>query len=204
VVALEDIIERCKKYDVTAQRLLYDCYANQMRCICMRYIGNQHEVKDIVHDGFIKIFSNIKQYKKKGSFEGWMVRIFINTALKHIKKTKKNIIDIDNLENNLADTDSPNFDMDIINEEISNDYNSIEQLNFTQQEILDVIQSIPEQYRIIFNLFHIEEFKHEEIAEMLNIDKTTSRIRLLRARNLIREELVKKAKELQKIKFTKS
>jgi RNA polymerase sigma-70 factor (ECF subfamily) len=135
VVALEDIIERCKKYDVTAQRLLYERYANQMRNICMRYISNHHEIKDIVHDGFIKIFSNIKQYSGKGSFEGWMVRIFINTTLTHIRKNKKrkHISNIENIEYTLVDTGSNTNLSDNSNDEIINDYYSIEQTKSSRQ-----------------------------------------------------------------------
>jgi len=200
VVILEDIIERCKKYDVTAQRLLYERYANQMRYICLRYISN-HEIKDIVQEGFIKVFANIKQYNGKGSFEGWMVRIFINTSLKHLKKNKKwqHQISLENLN-------TDNFDVDTMESydsgnEILDDYQSIDSVDFTQEEIMEVVLSIPESYRIIFNLFHLEEFKHEEIAQMLDIDVHTSRTRLFRARNLIRTALVTRAKEKQHSKL---
>jgi RNA polymerase sigma factor (sigma-70 family) len=202
LVTLEEIIENCKKYDVTAQRLLYERYANQLRNICTRYISDNHDIKDIVHDSFIKIFSKIKQYNHKGTFEGWMVRILINTAIKHLKKKKPlNFDNIDNFESSIPDSDSYLIIEEKFQEDILNDYHSIEQMDFTQQELMEIIMKIPESYRIVFSLFHLEEYGHEEIANLLGIDVNNSRIRLHRARNIIREALVKRAKEMQSTKL---
>jgi RNA polymerase sigma factor (sigma-70 family) len=191
VIELEDIIARCKKYDVTAQRILYERYVNHLHLVCMRYISDKNEVKDIVHDSFIKIFANIKQYSGKGKFEGWMVRIAINTALKHIRKYKKKqyISITDKMDDTDTDSEQPT-------EEINN-YERIEQLNLSSQELMDVIMTIPEPYRIVFNLFHIDEFSHEEISEKLKIGINNSRTRLHRACQLIRIELFKKADKVQ-------
>jgi len=194
VVELTDIIERCKKYDVTAQRLLYERYANQLHGVCMRYVSDKEDVNDIVQDCFIKIISKIKQYNGTGSFEGWMKRIVINTAFKHLKKNKKEqyLVDIDVIDDGLPVNEVSRED------NVLNTYQSIEQVNFIKEELLAVIASIPESYRVVFNLFHLEDFSHDEIAKLLGIDVSNSRIRLLRARKLIREELVKKAKEKYK------
>ncbi len=201
---LRDIIERCKKNDVTAQRLLYERYANHLRYICLRYISDDHEVKDIVHDSFIKIISNVKKFNEKGSFEGWMTRILINTAITHLRKRKKKqFFSNTDVEYNLQDIESQPIFSGEDDWNILNTYQSIEQANFTKEELLEIIMSIPDSYRIVFNLFHLEDYSHEEIAKMLGIDVNNSRIRLLRARNLIREGLVNRVKELQNSKNKK-
>jgi RNA polymerase sigma-70 factor (ECF subfamily) len=195
LIELSDIIERCKKRDVTAQRLLYERYANLLRSICMRYITDRHEVKDIVQDSFIKILSKINQYNGAGSFEGWMSRILVNTAISHQKSKKKHAFaNIDSIECNTINDESDTLNSAEIDGSVSNTYDSIEQMNFTKEELLDIIMTVPESYRVVFNMFHLEEFSHDEIAKILGIDVSNSRIRLLRARKLIREELVKKAK----------
>lgn len=195
MIPIEDIIEKCKRNDSTAQRLLYERYANYLRCICQRYISNNNEVKDIVHDSFIKIVTKINKYDGKGCFDGWVSRIAINTAIDHLKKNKKEIFFLHSAEGEPDENFEQSF---LLNEEISsveNNYQSIEQANFSREELLAVIRSIPEDYSIVFNLFHIDGYSHEEIASKLGIGVNNSRIRLLRARNLIREELVKKASE---------
>jgi RNA polymerase sigma-70 factor, ECF subfamily len=203
VIELKEIIERCKKYDVTAQRLLYERYANHLRFICLRYISDNHEVKDIVQDSFIKIISKIKQYNERGSFEGWMTRILINTAINHLRKSKKWLFlsDLDNLNNSFSGDEPLPASSTVDDEDILNTYQSIQQVNFTKEELMEAIMSIPDEYRIVFNLFHIEEYSHEEIAKTIGIDVNNSRIRLFRARKLIREELVKRANELQNSKI---
>lgn len=189
VIELVEIIERCKKYDITAQQLLYERYVNTLYSVCLHYIPSQHDAKDILQDSFIKIFGNIKQYKGTGSFEGWMTRIVINTAIKHLNKTKKKQnSDICIFEDNVVENEEFTS---LENGKIEDSYNSIEQANFSKEELLDVIHSIPEVYKIVFSMFHLEGLSHEEISKMLDIDVNNSRIRLLRARKFIREALVK-------------
>lgn len=171
-------------------------YASRMRGLCFRYVGDSETAKDLVQEGFLKVFSNIKQFKGKGSFEGWMKRIFINTAISHIRKHNKNNRHL-------------NFD-DINESEITEvAVNEIEQENYPEKDSVDLVlnaelsgdelmralQKVPEKFRTVFNLFIIEQLKHEEIAEILEIDKTTSRTRLSRARSLIQKELYTMSRE---------
>jgi len=193
---LEELIKGCKRYNIKAQKLLYERYANKMYKICLRYLSNPEDAKDILQDSFIKIFSNIHQYNGTGAFEGWMTRIFINTSLKFLNKTKNintqnNIEQLENLNN---DNSNNEYIIDEINEienELETNNNNFSKLDFTQQEIFDAISMIPEKYRVVFYMFHVDELDHDEIAKELVIDAGTSRIRLFRARKLIREEMDK-------------
>ena len=90
VVEFDQIIKGCRQYNKFAQKMLYEMFAPQMHGLCFRYIGDSETTKDIVQEGFIKVFSNIKKFKGKGSFEGWIKRIFINTAISYIRKNSKN------------------------------------------------------------------------------------------------------------------
>lgn len=191
---LEQLIKECKKYNKLAQRLLYEKYAPAMNGICMRYIPDREVVKDIVQDGFIKVFASIKQYNGTGSFEGWMKRIFVNTAISHLRKSKgKKFLNIDDIEEKeLSQVNITSYESA---EELStdlgtqNNFQIVLAADFSEIELLDVLTKLPDKYRLVFNLFCIENFKHEEIAEMLKIDTATSRTRLMRAREMVKKEL---------------
>lgn len=197
MVTLDEIIIECRRYNKLAQKLLYERYASRMKGLCLRYVNDPDALKDIVQEGFIKVFSNIKQYSGRGSFEGWMKRIFINTAITYLRKNSMkdkyfNIEDFD--ESYLYEKNQQNADRgyDFDERTITPDQNSAELLlfaEFTEQDLLRTLNKLPEKYRIVFNLYCIENVKHEEIAEILNIDVATSRTRLLRARNIIQKEL---------------
>ena len=134
---------------------------------------DKQAAEDVLQEAFVKIFKNLKQYEGKGSFEGWLKRIAVNTSISHIRKNKKH-----------------DFNQDIteIQESKLSDY-STEDAEFTHDELLKVIQALPLGYRTIFNMFAIEGYKHREIAEMLEIDISTSKSQFSRARKLIQEKL---------------
>jgi RNA polymerase sigma-70 factor, ECF subfamily len=168
-----------------------------MKGICLRYSGDPEMAKDLVQEGFIKVFSNIRQHKVDGSFEGWMKRIFINISISHLRKQQKRHVHI-KLEdmNDSMLVESENYDFDkklefdqgdfMLNH---NNYEIVSTADFSESELLKVLEKIPENFRIVFNLYCIENLKHEEIAELLDIDVGTSRSRLLRARQLIQKKL---------------
>ena len=169
--------------------MLYEMFAPQMHGLCFRHIGDTETTKDIVQEGFIKVFSNIKKFKGNGSFEGWMKRIFINTAISHIRKNNKNQkhynFDEVNESSFVGSNGENNGELDIFDE---TDEEAV--LNdLSEEELLSALQKIPENFRIVFNLYSIENLKHVEIAKMLSISVATSRTRLLRARNLLKKEL---------------
>ncbi len=199
MITLEEVIKGCKQNNKFAQHLLYERYSSLMRGVCLRYMNDLNISNDIVQDGFIKVFSNIKNYKGTGSFEGWMKRIFINTAISYLRKHNKTnrFLNIDELnEYDLTDQNLNNHineenkidRKDIINEPI--DFQTIQAAEFSEVELLGVLGKLPERYRVVFNLYSIENLKHEEIADLLDIEIATSRSRLLRARALIKNELL--------------
>ncbi len=175
---LEEIIESCKRNNRKAQRQLYDYYAPVLMGICIRYATSTDEANDILQESFIKIFRQIKQFENKGSFEGWIKRITVNTAISNYRK-------------NLKHYNQYNID-DIYTDDHST---SMYQSDYTHEELLKLIHSLPDGYRVVFNLYAIEGYKHKEIAEMLGIDIATSKSQYSRAKKVLR----KKMEELSKI-----
>lgn len=169
-----ELINNCKKQLAASQKLLYDTYANKMLSVCMRYINDKAEAEDVLQEGFIKIFANINHFRSEGSFEGWMRRIFVNTALSALRV--KQIKFAENMDHHL-------------------NYSQVEPSVFDKigaQEIFELIRSLPNGYRIVFNLFAIEGYSHKEIGEMLNITESTSRTQFLKARNTLKEKITSK------------
>lgn len=168
---LEIIIERCKKKDRVAQHDLYNIYSGLLYTICLRYSKN--DADDLLQMSFVKIFKSIIKYEGIGSFEGWVKRITVNTAITHYHK--RNI-----LKNSEDITD--------YNDEMSGD-NVSGLSNMSKNELIEVINSLPDIYRVTFNLYAIEGYKHTEIASMLNISEGTSKSQLSRARKMIQQKL---------------
>jgi RNA polymerase sigma-70 factor (ECF subfamily) len=168
---LDKIIKDCKKNKSKAQRSLYEHFSKKMFSICLQYSKDYTEAEDLLQDGFVKIFTKISQYNFKGSFEGWMRRIMVNTALERFRK--QNLL--------YADADIQNYDYKL-------DYNDILS-KISSDDLLKLIQSLSPQYRIVFNLYAIEGFSHKEISEKLNISTGTSKSNLSRARILLKKKV---------------
>ena len=168
-MSLKKLINKCKKKDIKAQEKLYRMYAGKLFGLCLKYSNSYEQAEDSLQDGFITIFNKIEQYKDKGSFEGWMKRIVINTSLQQHRKNR--YFEIIN-ENLLED---PEIEVD--NEEISTDF------------LLEKIQELPTRYRQIFNLYALDGFSHKEIADMLGISVGSSKSNLARARNILKEKI---------------
>lgn len=166
------IIEGCKNADNDARRELYTRYSRVMFGVCCRYVKDPMQAEDILHDGFITLFTKIKDYRSEGSFEGWCRRIFVTTALGYLRK--KNPI------NEAVDIDTQ---YTLNNKEAS----VIEQMS--EADLLKTIDKLPEGYRTILNLYAIEGYSHKEIAEMLGINENTSRSQYSRARTRLSELL---------------
>jgi RNA polymerase sigma-70 factor (ECF subfamily) len=189
VVEFDQIIKGCRQYNKFAQKMLYKQFAPQMHGLCFRYLGDEEITKDIVQEGFIKVFSNIKMFKGKGSFEGWMKRIFVNTAISYIRKNKKNqkhysFDEVNEVNFNGLNGQSVD-DLEIFNEQ--DEESALE--NLTEEELLSALKKVPEAFRTVFNLYCIENIRHDEIAKMLKISVATSRTRLSRARGYLQKEL---------------
>lgn len=176
---LHEIIAGCKKMEKRAQRLLYNQYAPLFLGIAYRYGKSTEDAEDILQESFTKILTRIDQYSETGSFEGWMKRILVNTAISHYRSSKKH--DLHKDFDNIAETSIEDYEID----------NS----EFTIEELLNSINELPEGFKIVFNLYAIEGYKHREIAEMLNISVGTSKSQYSRARALLQIKLVELKKE---------
>ena len=184
----EHIIAGCRKFEKEAQKVLYEKYIGLFKSICKRYTSDIDEANDLLHDCFIKIFMNIKQYKGSGSFEGWLKRIVINSAINWCKANKIKMLhfNVDDVKEPLAYEDEYND-----NEEENNDIKSIiMNADFTKEEIINTVNLLPEGFRLVFNLYVFENYKHKEIAEELNIDINTSKSQLSRGRKFLQKKLI--------------
>ncbi|MBW2961640.1 RNA polymerase sigma factor [Mesonia aestuariivivens] len=165
-MSIEQLIAKCKKQDLKSQEQLYKLYANKLFAVSLKYSRNYQEAEDNLQDAFLTIFNKIFQYKNKGSFEGWMKRIVVNTALQRYRKQDVfQIIDEESLK-------QPEIEID--EEQIS--------LTF----LLKIIQELPDRYRMVFNLYVLDGFSHKEIAAMMNISVGTSKSNLARARQILK------------------
>lgn len=169
-----DIIKACLKGDRKSQKILYQIYADKMFGVCLRYANDEDEAKDILQDGFIKVFLNLKQFNNNGSFEGWIRRIIVNTALERFRD--KNYLFAVNMENTY-EVGEKEYDH-ILSELSAND-------------LLKLIQELSPQYRTVFNLYAIEGYSHKEICQKLNIKEGTSKSNLSRAREILKEKVKK-------------
>jgi len=177
----DKLIELCKKGDRAAQEKLYKVYSPVMLGICLRYAKNRQEAEDVMQEGFIKVFTSISGFRGEGSFEGWIKRIMVNTSLNHYYKAKKTISD-------------KNFD-DIRETDIRNEDDELPQMRFSQIEMLEAIQQLPDGYKQVFNMYVFEKYKHREIADLLGISVNTSKSQLSKARNHLKNTLFKMERE---------
>jgi len=181
----ELVIQGCRQLDAVAQKHLYCHFAPTMLRVCMRYASNQDDAKDIMQEGFIKVFLHFGKFEAKGSLEGWLKRIMINTAITHYKKNKTWN---EQLRNNQTEGKVEKTYLDYINGEDAEDIWE-RYLDLEPSLLLETIQTLPNVFRVVFNMYFMEKMKHKEIAEILQIDEITSRTRLIRARKLIQQKI---------------
>jgi len=185
-------IEKLKNCERKAFDKLFRKYAGIVKAIAYRYVKDWEKADDIVQETFIIIYKKIEQYEGRGSFEGWLKRIAVNTALKHIKEEQKN-----------RKEDVENYQLTEEKEEEVNEEDMkslIESVDFSKDEILEVVMNLPKGFRTVFCLYVLDNFRHKEIAEQLGISESTSKTQLLRARKLLQKRLFILAKEKHKVK----
>ena len=168
MISEAEIISGCIKGDKKAQKALYDKYSAKMLGVCIRYFRSVDEAEDALQEGFIRVFKNIDKFRNEGSFDGWIRRIIVNTALNFYKSNLKHYYAVDyaEIEESLED-DKLNFD------------------NLSVEYLLKMIQLLPEGYRLIFNMYEIEGYTHKEISEMLGISINTSKSQLMKSKKLL-------------------
>jgi RNA polymerase sigma factor (sigma-70 family) len=170
---IKEIIKGCIDGSRRDQELLYRRHSPKLYGVCLQYSGNDEEARDILQEGFIKIFENLHHYKHEGSFEGWIRKIVVNTALEKFRKRHHlfRVDDIDTIPEMEAEPDSEDY------------------AGLDARDLLFIIRELPPKYRMVFNLYAIEGYSHKEIGKMLNISEGTSKSNLSRARLILQRRV---------------
>ncbi len=174
----KQLLEGCLCGDRNCQLQLYNMFSSKMFSVCLRYAHDYHEAEDYLQEGFIRVFKNLKQYNHTGVFEGWIRRIFVNTAIEHYRKN------------------NPLF---CVSDVVPGRFGSINESalqHLIADDLIEMIQRLSPGYRTVFNLYAIEGYSHKEIGELLNINEGTSKSQLARARILLQKMLVAEQKNL--------
>lgn len=167
------LIDGCVRGESWARKELYECYAPAMMSVCMRYVNDRETARDLLQDGFVKIFTKIHTYSGTGVFGGWIRRIFVTTALEYLRSSdhQRLSVGLDSCDDSLEDIN----------------YSVLDRLS--ADELLACVARLPSGYRTVFNLYAIEGYSHAEIAEMLHVQEATSRSQFIRARNALRKSV---------------
>lgn len=164
------IVQECLAGKRQAQEKLYAMFSAKMFGICLRYCKNYDEAKDILQDGFVKVFSKLEQFNFAGSFEGWVRRIIVNTAIEKLRSQSRNV-PLEYAPESFVEMEEDEFPL------------------VSAAEMLAMIQELPAQYKMVFNLYVFEKLQHKEIAEMLGISEGGSKSNLSRARAILQEKV---------------
>lgn len=179
MIAEAELIKQCLKKNAEAQKKLYMTYAKKMYGVSLRFARVDGEADDILQEAFIKVFEKLHTFRQEGSFEGWIRRIVVNTAITYVKKNNMYTKEVD--MNQIGD-----------NEIIEDDAIS----NLSKEDLIRMIQELPAGKRMIFNLYVYEGYSHKEIGEMLNINESTSKGQLSKAKQMLKEKLEKVKEKL--------
>jgi RNA polymerase sigma-70 factor (ECF subfamily) len=159
------LLDSCIKGEREAQKVLYDRLASRMFPVCIRYVGDRTLAEDVLQEGFITLFTKLKDFKGDGSFEGWARRIFVTTALMSLRK---------------KDALKMSEELDVVRGMKAETTSQIQNIGY--KELMELVMSLPPGFRTVFNMYAIEGYTHKEIADALGITETTSRTQLSRAR----------------------
>jgi RNA polymerase sigma factor (sigma-70 family) len=174
-----DIINGCKEGDRRMQEEMYRRFSPRMYAVCLRYAGNAEEAEDILQEGFIKIFKKLDSFRGDGSFEGWVRRVFVNTAIEHFRR-KRYLQPVTEKEENTIEGKS---------------LSALDGL--AEKDILALIKELSPGYRTVFNMYVVEGYTHKEIGDMLGISEGTSKSQLSRAK-VILQDMVRKYLDTQR------
>jgi len=164
------LIKKAANKHRDAQHTLFEMHAPKMLSVCRYYIKDVHQAEEVMLNGFFKVFTQLKTFKGEGNFEGWIRRIMIRECITHLRKKRKLEFSADNLEA---------YEKPV-------DYSDV---GFEVDEIQQLIDKLPEGYRMVFNMYAIEGYKHSEIATMLSISESTSKSQLFKARKLLQQQI---------------
>lgn len=169
----QELIVGCKRNDPMSQRMLYTTYAPKMMSVCCRYVSDRDIAKDILQDGFVKVFTKIGTYTGDGAFAGWIKRIFVTTSLEYLRQndSMRLVVPLDEYEN------------------IEDEVNISVLSQMSADDLMNYIAKLPSGCRTVFNLYAIEGYSHSEIAKMLKIKENSSQSQLLRARRILQKNI---------------
>ena len=167
----KSLIKKASKNNREAQRQLFEQHSPKMLGVCRQYVKDLHHAEDLLLQGFLKVFANLHTFKHEGSFEGWIRRIMVNTCISYLRK--KNVLELSDEEYVFNDTATENLE------------------NTSVEGIQKLIDQLPEGYKIVFNLYAIEGYKHSEIAKKLGVSESTSKSQLFKARKLLQQNYIK-------------
>ncbi|MDR1382060.1 MAG: sigma-70 family RNA polymerase sigma factor [Tannerella sp.] len=168
----QQLIKGCIDGDRKAQKALYDKYSRKMMGVCLRYVKDTEDARDLMQEGFIKLFTNLHRYAGDGSFDGWVRKIFVNCALERLRHH--------DVLRDAGDVDDANCAE--IPDETASDMSS--------EELMAYVRALPNGFRMVFNMFAVEGYSHKEIGDILNISESTSRSQYARARKLLRKMIL--------------
>lgn len=168
------LIDGCKRGESWARKELYEVYAPLMMSVCMRYVNDRETARDLLQDGFIKVYTKISDYRGSGALGGWIRRVFVTTSLEYLRST-------DALKLSIS-LDEPEALMPPV-EETAMD-------KISADELMACVAKLPQGYRTVFNLYAIEGYSHKEIADMLGISEVTSRTQFIRGRNALQKSVL--------------
>jgi len=177
------LIKECIRGEMRARKMMYELYAPAMMTVCRRYVTNHETARDLLHDGFVKLFNKIDSYSGTGSFKGWMKKIFVTTALEYLRKNDimKYSIDVEEIDDLVEETDISMFE------------------HLTNDDLMMCIARLPEKCRIVFNMHAIEGYTHVEIAREIGVNESTSRTNYAKARQLLQKMIMKKVERMQTV-----
>ncbi len=167
-----DLIKGCIEGDRRMQEELYRRFSPKMYAVCLRYAGNSDDARDLLQEGFIKVYKNLHRFRAEGSFEGWIRRVFVNTSIEYFRKKSIQLSSVsDKEENTIEDADISAIDA------------------LAEKDIINIIQELSPGYRAVFNLYVVEGYSHKEISEMLGISEGTSKSQLARAKSVLQKKI---------------
>ncbi|MDR3250042.1 MAG: sigma-70 family RNA polymerase sigma factor [Tannerella sp.] len=170
----KQLIEGCINGDRRAQKALYDRFSRRMMAVCLRYVKDSEDSRDLLQEGFVKVYTNICKFTGEGSFDGWVRKIFVNCALEFLRRN-------DILANSDCIDDREYEDLP--------DETTLSQIS--AEDIMTCVRSLPDGFRVVFNMFAIEGYSHKEIGKILNIKESTSRSQYIRARKALQKMILK-------------
>ncbi len=172
----QNILTRCKNGERMAQQQLYEHFKGKMFAVCLRYASSRQDAEDVLQEGFVKVFRDLHQFRGEGSFEGWMRRVIVNVALQHLRKQRGGLqfAELENVEYKLSDVEDSVFEE-----------------SEKAAALVKLMQKMPTGFRTVLNLYVLEEYSHQEIADELGISVGTSKSQLNRAKAFLKNLLEK-------------